>query len=314
MSGPPESCDGTRRWPALHAASARDAAARVPFSFRGRLVGSVARAHLPLLRVRAPWLRLSDDAVACDAADAAVGAVESALAALHAWLRAAGAIVAWRDEAFALLDPATLEPLASIERAAARFWGTLTLGAHANGFVRGADGRPSHLWLARRSPLKATDPNLLDNLVGGGVPAGQSPRETLVREGFEEAGLSPAQMAAAAPAGVLRLHRDIREGFQHEWLYSYDLELPPGFEPRNQDGEVAEFALRPVAEVVGIVAGSEAAGEAMTTDAAVVTIDFLLRHGLLGVSGDEVDSVRRRVETLRVPQPASAAAGTTAAG
>ena len=81
-------------------------------------------------------------------------------------------------------------PLALIERAAARFWGTLTFGAHANGYVADAQGRPTHLWIARRSTHKATDPGKLDNLVGGGVPHGQTPFETLVREGFEEAGLA----------------------------------------------------------------------------------------------------------------------------
>jgi 8-oxo-dGTP pyrophosphatase MutT (NUDIX family) len=279
------------RWPALRAATARDENARVAFRCAGRHVGSVARAHLPLLRELAPWIEAREGELCCPRPD------EAALAALHARLRAAGAIVAWRDELFPLYDPHTLEPLARIERAAARFWGSLTMGAHASGFVRGADGRPSHLWVARRSPHKATDPNLLDNLVGGGVPAGQSPRETLVREGFEEAGLAPGQMAAAVPASVLRLHRDIPEGFQHEWLYSYDLELPPGRRPSNQDGEVAEFTLRPVDEVADIVAGSEA----MTTDAALVTIDFLLRHGLpAGRRGEELAALAPRVEALRV--------------
>jgi 8-oxo-dGTP pyrophosphatase MutT (NUDIX family) len=291
-SGPPAGArGGARHWPALHAATAHDAAARLPFFVAGRRVGSVARAHLALLRTHAPWIEERAGALHCD------HAADETLGALHAQLRDAGAIVAWRDEAFPLFDPATLEPLANIERAAARFWGTLTLGAHANGYVRGADGEPSHLWIARRSPAKATDPNLLDNLVGGGVPAGQSPRETLVREGFEEAGLAPAHLTAAVPAGVLRLHRDIPEGFQHEWLYSYDLELPPGLEPRNQDGEVAAFALMTADEVADMVAGSEA----MTTDAALVTIDFLWRHGLLRRFGDELAVVQRRLQALQVP-------------
>jgi len=291
----PAPAASTPPWPALKAATARDESARVPFMYRGLAVGSVARAHLPLLQRWAPWLHVGDEAVICDPTQS----IDKARwAELHHRLRGAGAIVAWRDELFPLLDPATLAPLANIERAAARFWGALTLGAHASGFVRGADGRPSHLWIARRSPHKATDPNRLDNLVGGGVPAGQGPREALVREGFEEAGLSAAEMAGAHAASVLRLRRDIPEGFQHEWLYSYDLELPAGRVPLNQDGEVAEFVFLPVQEVVRIVAD----GEAMTTDAALVTIDFLLRHGLLpDAGGEELEVLRQRVESLRVP-------------
>ena len=274
-------------WPALQAASARDEHARVPFVVQERRVGSVARQHLPLLAPYARWLEQRDGMVLCDRPE------DAAFADVHAMLRAKGVIRAWRDEIFPLFDPETLEALARIERAATRFWGTLTLGAHANGYVRGSDGRPSHLWIARRAPHKATDPGLLDNLVGGGVPAGQSPRETLVREAFEEAGLAPAQLAAAAEGSVLRLYRDIPEGFQFEWLYSYDIELPHDVEPRNQDGEVAEFALMPVPEVVRLVEQSEE----MTTDAALVTIDFLLRHGLI----DDL-SVARRVQARTVPR------------
>jgi len=251
-----------------------------------RIVGSVARRHLPLLAQHAPWIERAEGQVICRCPD------DDAFAELHAALRAAGAIHAWRDEAFPLLDPLSLEPLARIERAAARFWGALTLGAHANGYVVGADGRPSHLWIARRSPHKATDPGMLDNLVGGGVPAGQSPRETLVRESFEEAGLRPAQVRSATAASVLRLGRDIPEGFQQEWLHSYDLELPPGLEPRNQDGEVATFTLMAAQEVVRLVRHT---GE-MTVDAALVTIDFLLRHGLLNEP-----EIAERLKALRVP-------------
>jgi 8-oxo-dGTP pyrophosphatase MutT (NUDIX family) len=254
----------------LSAAIAHDPAARCPFVVDGRAVGSVARSHLGALRrwpevfeVDHVQVTLSAPAVQRDAA----------LAAVHRQLRAEGLLLGWRDETFPLFDPARLAPLALIERAAARFWGCLTLGAHATGYVAGADGRPAALWIARRADDKATDPGLFDNLIGGGVPAGQSPHEALLREGFEEAGLRPVQLAAARPVGVLRLHRDVREGRQHEWLHGFELELPAGLQPVNQDGEVAGFTLLPVADAMRLASGS-----AMTVDAALVTIDFLHRH------------------------------------
>lgn len=255
--------------PALAAANARDTTARVPFCVNGRAVGSVARAHLPALRAWPAWLELSAAGVTLTATDR-----NTALAVVNAALREQGLIRAWRDEAFALLDPVTITPLARIERAAARFWGSLTLGAHANGFVAGADGRPTRLWIAQRAFTKPTDPGLFDNLVGGGVPAGQSPLQALVREGWEEAGLRPAQMQAAQPARVLCLHRDIPEGLQLEHVHAFDLALPPGLLPSNRDGEVAGFRLLPVAEALAL-----AEGESMTVDAALVTLDFGLRHG-----------------------------------
>jgi 8-oxo-dGTP pyrophosphatase MutT (NUDIX family) len=259
--------------PALQAARARDATARVPFRVNGIEVGSVARAHLPALRAWPQWLQ-------ADAAQVALRAetqhLDAAFAQVNAALRAQGLVHAWRDEAFALFDPASGARLAAMERAAMRFWGTLTLGAHANGYVADAQGRPTHLWVARRAPTKATDPGKHDNLVGGGVPDGQSPWQALVREGWEEAGLSPAQLQQARAGSVLGLLRDIPEGLQHEWLHVFDLPMPAGLVPSNQDGEVAGFECLAVSDALAL-----AAGDTMTVDAALVTLDFALRHALI---------------------------------
>jgi 8-oxo-dGTP pyrophosphatase MutT (NUDIX family) len=278
----------SQAWSAL-AAATECRVPRVPFSIEGRRVGSVAAAHRDALTRWPQWLAIDAEGVELCVPRAGR---DAALVEINRALRQAQLVKAWRDEIFALPDPETGAVLATMERAAARFWGTLTLGAHATGFVRDpATGRPGWLWIAQRSPHKATDPGLFDNLIGGGVPASQSPAETLVREGFEEAGLPAVLVQAARAAGVLRLHRDIAEGFQHEWLHSFDLELPGGIEPVNQDGEVAGFALLPVAEAAAL-----ASGAAMTVDAALVTVDFLLRHDLL----PERSSLLPRIEALRV--------------
>lgn len=146
-----------------------------------------------------------------------------------------------------------------------------------------ADGRPTHLWIARRAETKQTDPGRLDNLVGGGVPRGQTPRETVVREGWEEAGLELAQMAGLVDGSVIEIDCDVPEGRQHERLFVFDLALPAGFAPRNLDGEVAEHRLMPVEEAIARAAAGE-----LTTDAALVTLDFACRHGLIQpASGDE---------------------------
>jgi 8-oxo-dGTP pyrophosphatase MutT (NUDIX family) len=254
-------------WGALAAASAHDATTRVPFVLNGVRVGSVARAHLAALR--SLGVAASDHGVTLQATGAT-------LAALNSALRTQGLILAWRDEPFAIFDPATGARLGTMERAAARFWGTLTLGAHANGYVADALGRPTHLWIAQRSLTKATDPGKHDNLIGGGVPDGQSPLQALVREGWEEAGLRPEQMQGAKAGSVLRLRRDIPEGLQHEWLYVFDLPLPADARPHNQDGEVAGFDCLPLHQALRL-----AAGDTMTVDAALVTLDFALRRALL---------------------------------
>jgi 8-oxo-dGTP pyrophosphatase MutT (NUDIX family) len=258
-----------RHWPAIAAARAGDHAARVPLRLHGVPVGSVARAHLPALRALLPT-GVADDGVALQAD-------ESQFAHLNQALREQGLIRAWRDEPYPVFAPDGLQVLARIERASARFWGTLTLGAHANGYVAGADGRPAALWIAQRSFDKATDPGLFDNLIGGGVPAGQSPWLTLQREGWEEAGLDAAQLRQARPGRVWRLERDLPEGWQLELLHVFDLALPAGLMPQNQDGEVHAFTLMPVPDALAL-----ARSGTMTVDASLATLDFALRHGLLG--------------------------------
>jgi 8-oxo-dGTP pyrophosphatase MutT (NUDIX family) len=264
-------------WPSIDAAQRRDAQARVPFAIvdQGTVhrVGSVRRDHLPALRAWPQWLAVADDSVTLQAAPPLRYA---ALAEMNLRLREAGHILAWRDEVYPLHDPASGRLLATFERAASRFWGTLTFGAHCNGYLADAQGRPTHLWIARRSFSKPTDPGRLDNLVGGGVPHGQTPAQTLLREAWEEAGLQPALLQALAAGRVVALHRDIAEGVQQEHLHVFDLALPADFEPCNQDGEVAEWHRLPVAQAL-----AQAAGDTMTVDASLATLDFALRHGLI---------------------------------
>jgi 8-oxo-dGTP pyrophosphatase MutT (NUDIX family) len=261
--------------PEALAAARRRVVERVALHWRGHLIGSVAREHLAHLAAWPQWLAIGEGAVELHAPEP-----DRALAQINATLGARGLILGWRDELFAVHSLCDGAPLFTIERAAARFWGTLTLGAHCNGFVADAHGQPTQLWIARRALNKPTDPGLLDNLIGGGVPAGQTPREAVLREGFEEAGLRRAEMSALATGPVLRLHRDIAEGCQLEDLHTFDLNVPAHWQPQNQDGEVAGFERLPVADALRL-----ALGGTMTVDAALVTLDFGARHGLLAQAG-----------------------------
>ena len=69
-----------------------------------------------------------------------------------------------------------------LERCAARYFGIRTFAAHINGLVRTDDG--IRMWLGRRSPHKAVDPGLLDNMVGGGIAAGASVEATVIKEAW----------------------------------------------------------------------------------------------------------------------------------
>jgi 8-oxo-dGTP pyrophosphatase MutT (NUDIX family) len=136
---------------------------------------------------------------------------------------------------------------------------------HVNGFL--PDGR---LWCARRALTKATDPGMLDNVTAGGLPSGETVQDCLQRELAEEAGLFNLQGHLLQPAGQVRTSRLEREGWHDEILHVFNLTLPDGFAPHNQDGEVAEFmCLRP-----GEVLARTEAGE-FTVDAVQTLIQGL---------------------------------------
>jgi 8-oxo-dGTP pyrophosphatase MutT (NUDIX family) len=260
----------------------------MPFLVEGQAVGSIDRAHLPVLEAL-PSLGLQADGLHLLGE---AGRATAALARLNTRLRDDGLIRGWRDETFPVLadDGRTL---AQTERAAARFWGLTIRAAHANGVVLDDAGRAQALWIARRALNKATDPGRLDNVVAGGVPLGQTPFETLLREGWEEAGLPQAVLRQARPGTMLHRLHDCPHGLMRERLQVYDIVLPAGLQPVNQDGEVAEFRLVPVAEALALAAGGE-----MTVDAALATLDFGLRHALLAVPDAAAWEALRRAPTV----------------
>ena len=222
-------------WPAIAAAQARDASARLPFFIADGglacLAGSVARAHLPALARWPLALQLADGALTLSLPAAER---KDFFTQANRRLHQDGLVIGWRDETYPVLAQHDGRLLATVERAASRFWGTTTFGAHCNGYVADAGGRPAQLWIARRAYSKPTDPGLLDNLVGGGVPHGQTPAECVLREGWEEAGLSPAQMQGLQPGRRFRVARDTPEGFQLEVSASSTGPCRPGCSPSTR--------------------------------------------------------------------------------
>jgi 8-oxo-dGTP pyrophosphatase MutT (NUDIX family) len=164
---------------------------------------------------------------------------------------------------------------ASIDRAAAPYFGLRAYGQHLNGFVRERQG--IKLWIARRAADRRNFPNKLDNLVAGGLPQDLGFQENLRKECWEEASI-PAEIAAQArPVGALTYCRETLVGLKPDTLYCYDLELPADFVPSNTDGEVQTFYLMPIEEVAEIVRTSDD----FKLNCNLVIIDFLIRHGIL---------------------------------
>ena len=159
---------------------------------------------------------------------------------------------------------------------AARYFGIAAWAAHANGVVD--DARGPTIWFARRSAGKSIDPGRLDNLVGGGIAAGEAPDATLHREAWEEAGVPPAVARSARRVGALHVERCGPDGFQRETIVAYDLALPAQFVPASQDGEAVEHRRVGRAEALRLIA-QEQGPDVVTIDASLVVLDWLARQG-----------------------------------
>ncbi|MEX3930580.1 DUF4743 domain-containing protein [Paraburkholderia phymatum] len=258
--------------PCIAAARRFDPARHLRFVIGGERVGWIRATDAPLLArwpdvfdIDAKSVTLAPQFNTIELRSAALGSVIGALAA-------DGCIPGWRDETYAIRNAFDAPPLAYIERAASRFFGTMTYAVHLNGVVEYEDRAPQ-LWIARRSDTKATDPGMLDNVVAGGVGWGFSLTETIVKECWEEAGI-PQEIAARAVAGrTAHLLQSLPEGTQAEQIFIYDLALPADFAPRNQDGEVGEHRLARIEDVAQWIEDG-----AMTVDASLATLDCLLRR------------------------------------
>ena len=193
---------------------------------------------------------------------------------LRQW-RDQGYINGWRDEHY-LISDGEGTPLFSVERSATALLGVLNLGVHLNGFVRRTDG--IWLWMARRARNRPRYPGKLDQMVAGGMTAYQSPQQVMKRECQEEAGVPMTLAETLKSVGLVTLcHHNSKGQLRREIIYTYDLELPETFQPCNQDGEVEEFQLMPIAEVMRLVAETDD----IKPNCNLVVLDFLVRHSVL---------------------------------
>ncbi len=261
----------------LRAARRFDSSAHVPLLCEGVRVGWLRKAHAQRLmrwpeifRRDARGVRIAATLASDEARTAAINGI------VHA-LHETGEITGWRDEQYAVASAFDAPAQFHIERAAARYLGTTTYAAHANGYCGG--GADCEMWLARRAAVKPIDPGMLDNLVGGGMSAGVPPLQTIVREAWEEAGIPEALARNAVATGAISLLREVPEGVQSELIFVFELDLPRDFQPHNEDGEVAEFRRVPISNVVAMLDGNAD----FTLDASLVIMHFLERREYLSL-------------------------------
>ncbi len=256
----------------------RDVARFRRFAVAGLPVGWVAHRLADRLRGFPQVFAVSDDIVRV--ADKLDGFEKRSRAVGDAILRLReeGWFPGWRNEAFAVAPDFHAPPLLQIERGAARAFGIRCYCVQLNGIVR-RGGEPQ-TWIARRSLGKPVGPGKLDQIVGGGVPAGVGLRDTLIKECAEEAAIPAALARRARPVGAVAYLMQDGDICDDEVLFNYDLVLPPDFTPINTDGEVAGFEPWPLARVKAALGDSDD----FLFDVALSLIDFLVRHGVVGPS------------------------------
>jgi len=270
-----------------------------PLWVERRAAGWVDDARAARLAAMTDVFDVRDDGISFVAKLDRASARSLALETVVRTLAVEGLLTAWRNERYAVAPEFGAPPWFELERAAARFFGVQTYAAHVNGLVRG-DGEAA-MWIARRSPTKAIDPGMLDNLVGGGIAAGQTVAATVIKEAWEEAGIAAPVAGLARPAGTVHICREQPDGLQRETIFVHDLCLAADFVPASQDGEAVEHRLVPLAEAARLIAIREGP-DAVTADAALVILDCLMRHGALAPDAPgylELDALRRPVANLR---------------
>ena len=198
-------------------------------------------------------------------------------AALARWadsIRDRWSLPGWRDERSVVWYGE--RPLFGIERALLRPLGLTLRSVQACAWRQTASG--PMIWVAHRSMSKPIDPGKFDALVAGGIAGLDAPWDTLIRECHEEAGIPPALLGTALPAGQLELSYaadyDELPALHCEHVTLYELELPPDFIPTPNDGEhQAILSMSPEEALASIALGG------WTPDGAQATADLISRQG-----------------------------------
>ncbi len=255
--------------------NATDLSGFLPFRVEGRRVGWVDHNFSNELKHFNDVFIVSNQEVSLHPALAGFETRTAAVADVVGQLADVGLIPGWRGEPYPVTPAFEAPSLFIVERAAAVRFGLRSYGVHLLGYV--GSGPDLRLWVAQRSEDKATGPGQKDAFVGGGITYGLKPRETLIKEAWEEAGLPAALARRARPVGDVRFLYRSELGLDQGLDYQYELELPVDFRPENQDGEVASFSLLPATQVMAEIAETRA----YYYDANLAFIAFFLRHGLV---------------------------------
>lgn len=251
-----------------------------PFFCGESRVGWVRHDFADALRDYPDVFEVGDLAVRLAVTEATPAARSAAIAGVLPDLEARGLTPQLRGEMYRVDTGFGGLVLFEMDRGAVDCFGVYAYGVHVNGYVRSKDGLK--LWIGKRAPDKAVAPSKLDNLVAGGLPAGMSLIDNLIKEAAEEAAIDEALGRQAHAVGVITYCRETRWGLKPDVLFCYDLEVPETFEPRNTDGELVGFTLMSTDAVLRLLRETDD----FKFNVTLVVIDFFIRHGILNADNE----------------------------
>lgn len=191
----------------------------------------------------------------------------------------------WRDELYTVYYPSH-EPYLLVERAFSPLLGIVMYGIHVNGYIPPELSSTGEIqfWVPRRSLTKPTFPGMLDNTIAGGIGYPYGVWDTLIKESYEEAGMSEeyikANVKSVGMVSYIFSHgpgnKDETGLIQPEMEMIFDLIFDKDTIPTPIDGETENFELLSLDEIL-----FELDNGKFKANCGIILIDFLIRHGYI---------------------------------
>ncbi len=170
-----------------------------------------------------------------------------------------------------------------LERSLVEYLGIRGYGVHLIAYVRTGKSKIK-VWVPLRSSNKRVEPNKLDNTIAGGVSAGETVYQALIREGFEEASLKKNILNKALQVGTINyVWRNKKLSIRRDTLFLFDLELTKNIIPKNNDGEVSKFNLYSSKKIIDTIKNTYN----FKKNCALVMASFFIRRGLINSENEK---------------------------
>lgn len=168
-----------------------------------------------------------------------------------------------------------------LDRALVEYLGIRGYGVHLVAYVK--ENKKIKIWTPKRAKNKRIEPNKLDNTVAGGISAGETIYEALIRESYEEAALEKKIIREAVQYGAINyIWRNKEFSIRRDTLFLYDLELSKDVIPKNIDGELVKFRLLSVKKIIEKIQKTDD----FKKNCVLVIASFLIKRGLINYKNE----------------------------